>query len=991
MWRIAQGPAVRRRRHFALVALIALAVPISTGAQPNEPEDREADPGEAQVRQTLDEWRDALVAHDVDAVLAMYADDFRDQDGGGKAALRQFLVHAIESGNFDDLAVDIDAATINVDAAQAHVTGVVLDLGPDAPSLPPFQLTLVDEADAWLIREMRPQGEAPPSEVPAPADDDEPAEPLELLSRDRQFVRNPGFAPRPAPDAEHVPLRTSYYMRIGSGDRRDRVRRESVHIELEAEGADAEPIVMLAPGEAFGEGFDGEFHHRGERRGGDSLVVFIEADEPLEPETRYTLRVEAESYRGATLPADEARWPFTTEAAPRTHRLERTIDLAAEPDVHWHGEFFNGFAKPSFATSTGNPARLEHYRMMAEARETYPHAWNLFRDAYLAGFEHQRNPFKAFPNIVRERETRRITAIGRRDDGVLLRVEDFFGHEQYGIESDRPVSEDYRPGHEILIADGRQSARAEVIAADDDERTVLVTHFDEPDGPWQIEYPRPLPTEENPDRPGLFPPGGTYLRMFDPVGTPHYYWGRLHHEWDLLHEKFGFRMIPRFASAPGDLAIDGRSGTTAKCLVQLHQVTYDITSHIIERYGDATLDWPWVVLNEPDLMNLYWRNRDWEELQRFYDYTADAILRAFEDHGYDSNEVQVGGLELGAIAGTRMRLEEFLTHVSPNATGEGALEFNAAYADERLDGKRSQRVEELCGAHDGRGSPFDFLSIHTYNDAEMAADKLIHAKEVALEIDPDYFETLPVVNHETVPGWRRITDPGAAELYLGNGYFPTWGAHLMARLLQQGAEDPRYAHGGESPLMAWPNVRQNFSTLNDLVRRIRLEDGDAVIPSPMFHFVNLLSTMRDEFRIIEPQRIGGHAVAGFTSMNDDELRILVYSHHIEDTQSRSNAAFAMTLTLANPPWAAAEVAEHRFDRQHNTYHSVILELREDSDHTGRERDRRLTASQLDRLKDATELEVTAESSHQVDGDGELTLQIPVSANGANLLIVREGE
>ena len=32
--------------------------------------------------------------------------------------------------------------------------------------------------------------------------------------------------------------------------------------------------------------------------------------------------------------------------------------------------------------------------------------------------------------------------------------------------------------------------------------------------------------------PGLFPPGGCYLRKFNPVGTPCFYWGRLDKEWD---------------------------------------------------------------------------------------------------------------------------------------------------------------------------------------------------------------------------------------------------------------------------------------------------------------------------------------------------------------------------------------------------------------------------------------------------------------------------
>ena len=115
---------------------------------------------------------------------------------------------------------------------------------------------------------------------------------------------------------------------------------------------------------------------------------------------------------------------------------------------------------------------------------------------------------------------------------------------------------------------------------------------------------------------------------------------------------------------------------------------------LIERYGDACLDFVWSVLNEPDLAVAFWRSRDWNELQRFYDYTVDAILRSFEDHGYDSRRVMVGGLEIGGIFGVHIEkpiLQIFLCHCSPKATCDGALELNAAFADRRLDGRRSRR------------------------------------------------------------------------------------------------------------------------------------------------------------------------------------------------------------------------------------------------------------------------------------------------------------
>jgi len=805
---------------------------------------------------------------------------------------------------------------------------------------------------------------------------------LRMAGSPRHAELTPVVNPRPAPDAEHVPLCTSFYVMIEPTASDDRILPESLAIRLSPERG--ETIKLLEPGERFADGCTGRISDQVPHDQRGAMFVYVERDAPLKPESTYTMQVEAHSERGGTLPPAQGTWRFTTEAAPGTHRLRYALDFERPADVRWTGAFFNGFAKPSFATSTQGAGRVEHYAMMAEARPAYPRAWRLLRDAYLTGFEYQPNFFKAYPNIVREKQTRRITAVTRRENDVLLSVEDFFGCEQYGIEPGRALSGDYHAGDEVLIADGFESARARVIAADDAAGTVRVTAFDAPPQPWRIEYERPLPAEENPDAPGLFPPGGTYLRKFDPPGTPCYYWGRLHHEWDLLHRRYGLTPIPRFADAPGDLSIDGSFGTTAKSLVQLHEVTRAITGHLIERYGEPTVDWPWVVFNEPDLMSHYWRGRDWLELQRFYDYTSDAILRAFEDHGYDARRVRVGGLELGAIGGEHLRLHDFLAHVSPRATREGALEKNAAFADPRLDGKRSARVESLCRAHDGRGACFDFLSIHTYNHAEMAARKLIRAKEIALEIDPIFFERMPVVSHETVPAWRPFVDPGAAEIYLGNGYFPTWAAHVQARLLRRGAEDPRHAYGGELMLMGWPQVQNNFDTLNDVVRRIHLPDGSRVIPCPIFHFVNLLSTMQGDYRILAPGQVGGHAVGGFAATTGRNASILLYSHHVHDTQSRSGIVFEATLELRGLSWPRAAVEEHRFDRAHNSYYELARELRR-----GPRTQRQATFSeeQFRRVGDRAELRVTRRTVVTAAADGSMELTAGFAGNGANFLIV----
>ncbi|MFQ5804867.1 MAG: HEAT repeat domain-containing protein [Phycisphaerae bacterium] len=704
---------------------------------------------------------------------------------------------------------------------------------------------------------------------------------------------------------------------------------DSVAVKLQPE--DGKAFDILRPGRQFTPGYSGRLLVRRAGRDGESLAVYVDSERDLRPSTTYAVRVVARSRRGAELVPKDGTWSFTTEPAPSMHRISFGLDLTTRP-VRWHGAFFSGFCKPSFCTSSSN--RIPSYELMDDVRKLYPKAWSLQRDFGMTGMEHQPKFLSGnLANLVRERETRRITVVEHRQDEILLRVEDFFGHEQYGIPSARPVSEDYHPGDEVLIADGVHNARAKVLTPDDKDSTVLVSAFETPPGGWKLEYTRPLPKKQDPHAPGLFPPSGCYLRKFRPSGTPHYYWGRLDKEWDLVHGRFGRRLIPNFTDAPGDLSVDGRNWTTAKDYEELHDVVRTMTGHLIERYGDACLDFVWSVFNEPDLMPAFWRS-DWNELQKFYDYTVDGILRAFEDHGYDSQRVFVGGLELGAIFGTHLKLREFLAHCSPRAQTAGALPLNAAFADPRLDGKRSKRIEELCRAHGGKGTPCDFVSIHAYNRSELMAAKLVRAKEMALEIDPEYYAKLWINSHESCPGWSPPPDPAASDSYLGNGYFPTWCADVARRQLQRAAEDARYAFG-ETILTFWPWPNQNFDGLNACTRVIQVDDnGDGVsdctvtVPMPIFHFLGLLNSMGDEYWVRPEEARGGHVISGFASKTNRDVRVLVYSHHALDTQSRSDATFEVDLNLAGVPCRRLRVQEYRFDKDHNTYYRLAQRLRD---------------------------------------------------------------
>ena len=759
-----------------------------------------------------------------------------------------------------------------------------------------------------------------------------PAQQLRLQER----RPDPHGSPRPFRNAQNVPLATSLYVELSSADPAERLDPAKLSVELWQNGKRVRKL--LEPGQKFVAPATGWIRPRqglagAELKRVDQVGLYIEPNMRLEPATRYEVRID-------TPPPDKGytttvSWSFTTEGEPTQHRVVQRLDLS-QPPVHWHGRFFSGLCNVVFCTQD------EHfgptYALMDEARQRHPRAWTNQRDFWMTGFEYRKPGLMPvrLPNIVRERETSRITGMEPDKDGVRLTVEDFFGHEQYGIKSGRPLSDDYHAGDEVLIADGVSDALARVIAVDDQARTVLVAKFKEPETGWKLEYEGPLPTEEDPDAPGLFPPGGCYLRKFAPHGTPCYYWGRLDKEWDLLHRKHGRRLFVNFADAAGDLSVDGRSWTTAKDYAQWHAVVREISGQLIDRYGEDSLTFTWSVFNEPDLGPIFWRT-SWDELQRFYDYTVDGVLRAFEDRGYDSSQVFIGGLELGGIFGPNLRLREFLAHCSPTAKSQGALPLNAAYADERLEGKRSRRVEELCRAHGGKGTPCDFVSIHAYNNSQVMDAKLARAKEMALEIDADYYARLWVNSHEACPEWNPPPDEAAADSYLGNGYFPTWCVDLASRQLDRAADDPRYAFG-ETLLTVWPPPHDLTGT-NAITRVLNCDDdGDGkadrqvTIANPVFHALNLLSDMGDDYWLLKRRDLAGHVVSGFASRDEQGVvRLALFSHQLEDTQSRSTARFEVELSLSGKGIAAGEqmqLTEYRFDAEHNSYLEQVRELRE---------------------------------------------------------------
>ncbi len=413
----------------------------------------------------------------------------------------------------------------------------------------------------------------------------------------------------------------------------------------------------------------------------------------------------------------------------------------------------------------------------------------------------------------------------------------------------------------------------------------------------------------------------------------------------------------------------------------------------------TALGFIWSIFNEPDLGGIFWR-ASFEDLQTYYDYTADAILRAFEDRGYDSSKAFVGGLELGAIFGTSFpELRDFLVHCSPSAHADGVLPRNAAVADHRLDGKRSRRVEALCREHAGKGSPCDFISIHSYNRSETMAAKLARAKEIALEVDPIFYKGLAVDSHEACPDWMPPPDEAAGDAYRGDGYFPTWCLNVVHRQLARAAADPRFAYG-QTILTVWPPP-DNFAGLNAVTRIIHYRDDDGrtersvTVPMPIFHVLGLLSDMGGPTSSgqpywVLPERVAGsHVAGGFTSRDEQGVvRALLYTHAARDTQSRSDASFDIMLDVDGLAWPGpASVSECRFDRDHNSPYPLIPKL------AGAVRGAATsfahavyTKTEAEQVRRACQCRSIV-SPHARDPDGHLRLKVNVSGNGCSFLVI----
>ena len=155
------------------------------------------------------------------------------------------------------------------------------------------------------------------------------------------------------------------------------------------------------------------------------------------------------------------------------------------------------------------------------------------------------------------------------------------------------------------------------------------------------------------------------------------------------------------------------------------ELVFQFTKHLRERYGDAEVKtWLWEVWNEPDIG--YWKGTP-EEYFQLYDYSVDAVLRAFPD-------AKIGG---------------------PDSTGPGserAVNFLRSFLDHCAHQKNY--------ATGKTGTRIDFISFHpkgapTWKDdhVEMGISRQLGAIKQGFEIVASFpeWKNTPIILGESDP------------------------------------------------------------------------------------------------------------------------------------------------------------------------------------------------------------------------------------------------
>jgi ketosteroid isomerase-like protein len=100
------------------------------------------------VSTTMAEWKAAMVAKDLDKLMATFSENYLSSRGSGKDAMRERMAGAIERGFLDSIEVNIENAQITIEGDKATFSPVEFTSDRGTMAL---EYTLQKENGAWLI------------------------------------------------------------------------------------------------------------------------------------------------------------------------------------------------------------------------------------------------------------------------------------------------------------------------------------------------------------------------------------------------------------------------------------------------------------------------------------------------------------------------------------------------------------------------------------------------------------------------------------------------------------------------------------------------------------------------------------------------------------------------------------------------------------------------------------------------------------------------
>ena len=135
----------RSRMATALVATMVVALVCGCATMGKGLSDEEL------IEQTLTAYNAAMVAQDIDKMMAAYSEDFEGENGEGKEDIGELLGGAIDQGYLEDLEVNVEDCEIKIEGGKAAVGPVEYSAAMGSIS---FEYTMKKDPDGvWRIVE----------------------------------------------------------------------------------------------------------------------------------------------------------------------------------------------------------------------------------------------------------------------------------------------------------------------------------------------------------------------------------------------------------------------------------------------------------------------------------------------------------------------------------------------------------------------------------------------------------------------------------------------------------------------------------------------------------------------------------------------------------------------------------------------------------------------------------------------------------------------